>query len=66
MSKLIKKDSYPSIEVWYSNDERIGMFWILNCETHGDELNFTDKSGSDYCLECIKEMLNPKVDHDKR
>lgn len=42
-----------------SNDgnSRIGTFWELNCEKHGDTLCVTDSAGSDWCMECVKTML---------
>lgn len=62
MSKLIKIDDFTEmVEIWFTDTEKIGTFQTLECKTHGNEWHFTDKSGTDNCIECIKEMTEPKV-----
>lgn len=64
MSKLVKRDDFTDmVELWYTDDEKIGTFQTLFCEEHGNGWSFTDKSGADNCIECIKEMCEPKVDY---
>lgn len=64
MSKLVKREDFPNmIELWFTDDEKIGTFQTLQCDVHGDGWSFTDKSGSDHCIECIKEMCEPKTDY---
>lgn len=62
MSKLIRHEDFEDmVELWYTDDEKIGTFQILECETHGNGISFTDKSGADNCIECITDMFEPKV-----
>lgn len=61
MSNKVKKGEY--VELWYSDLKMVGTFQMLNCEVHGDELCFTDTSGADNCVECIKDMLELKPEH---
>jgi hypothetical protein len=57
MSYLLKDEYGPYAHLNYTDDEKIGTFWVLHCEKHGDTLSFTDKSGADNCIECIKELI---------
>lgn len=62
MSKLVvRKDFTDMVELWYTDDEKIGTFQTLFCEEHGNGWSFTDKSGADNCIECVKDMCEPKV-----
>ena len=62
MSKLVKREDFTDmVELWYTDDEKIGTFQTLFCEIHGNELSFTDKSGADNCIECIKDMFEHKT-----
>ena len=64
MSKLIVREDFTNmVEVWYTDDEKIGTFQQLFCEEHGDGWSFTAKGGADYCIECIKDMCGPKVNY---
>jgi hypothetical protein len=64
MSKLVKREDFPDmVEVWYTDDEQIGTFQTLFCEVHGNGWIFTAKGGADYCIECIKEMCEPKIEY---
>lgn len=64
MSKLIKREDFTEIvELWFSDDEKIGTFQVLDCDEHGNSWSFTDKSGADNCIECIKEICEPKVEY---
>lgn len=64
MSKLIKRDDFTDmVELWFTDDEKIGTFQTLDCMEHGTNWCFTDKSGADICIECVKEMCEPKVDY---
>ena len=64
MSKLIVRDDFTEmVELWFTDDEKIGTFSTMECEEHGTSWFFTDKSGADNCIECIKEMCEPKVEY---
>lgn len=64
MTKLIqRKDFTEMVELWYADDEKIGTFQTLDCEDHGTTWFFTDKSGADNCIDCIKDMCEPKVEY---
>jgi len=64
MSKLIKNEQFTDmVELWFTDDEKIGTFQTLFCEMHGNGWSFTDKSGTDNCIECIKEMCETKVEY---
>jgi hypothetical protein len=61
MSKLKINEQFTNmVEVWYTDDEKIGTFQTLECEVHGGTWCFTDKSGADNCIECVKEMIDEK------
>lgn len=56
MSNLKKVDGFTNlVELWYSDEEKIGTFQMLDCDTHGTALSFSDKSGADNCIDCIKD-----------
>ena len=58
MSKLVKREDFTNmVELWYTDDEKIGTFQLLECEKHGTGISFTDKSGADRCIECIKYFM---------
>lgn len=63
MSELKTTDLYQ-VQIWYTPDEKIGEFQLLDCEEHGTQLSFTDKSGADYCMACMEDkvqsLLPPK------
>lgn len=60
MSKLVKRKDFSNmVELWFTDDERIGTFQKLECDVHGTAWSFTDKSGADNCIECIKELAAP-------
>ncbi len=64
MSNLVKREDFTDmVELWYTEDERIGTFQKLECDIHGTEWSFTDKSGADNCLECVKEMCEPEAEY---
>ena len=64
MSKLVKnKDFTGMVELYNNLGEQIGTFQELECQEHGTEWHFTDSTGSDNCMSCIKEMCEPKVDY---
>lgn len=64
MSKLVVREDFTEmVELWFTDDEKIGTFQRLECEIHGTEWCFTDKSGTDNCIECIKERYEPKVNY---
>lgn len=64
MSKLIKREDFTDVvELWYTDDKKIGTFQTLECGEHGTGWFFTDESGTDNCIECIKEMCEPKVSY---
>lgn len=64
MSKLVKREDFTDmVEVWFTDNEKLGTFQTLFCETHGNGWSFTAKGGADYCIECIKEMCKPKVEY---
>lgn len=59
MSKIVKREDFTDmIELWFSDDEKIGTFQTLECKAHGTAWSFTDKSGTDNCIECIKDMAS--------
>lgn len=62
MSKLIKRNDFTDmVELWFTDDEKIGTFQNLECEIHGLGICFTDKSGADNCIECIKDKFAPAI-----
>lgn len=54
MSKRLPVDSLGRVILRNTMDELLGVFQILECEKHGNVLHFTDQSGSDNCIVCIK------------
>lgn len=64
MSNLVKREDFTDmVELWYTDNEKIGTFQTLMCKGHGNGWHFTDKSGVDNCLDCIKEMTEPKIEY---
>ena len=63
MSKLVKNKYFTNMVELYDNlgEEKLGVFQELECLEHGTEWHFTDSSGSDNCMGCIREMCEPKV-----
>lgn len=58
MSSLIDNTRFAEIELWYTSDEQLGSFSNnLECETHGSQLFFTDKSGAEWCMSCMQDRL---------
>lgn len=39
------------------------LYWVDGSGSRSRSRSFTDKSGADYCIECIKEMCEPKVQY---
>jgi len=65
MSTLIKREDFTEmVELWSNNhDKKVGVFQRLECEEHGIEWSYTDEYGTDICIECVKEMCEPKVEY---
>ena len=65
MSKLVKQVAsiQTYVQLWFTDDESLGTFQYLECEEHGTSLCFTDKSGADNCIECIKDMFETKTEY---
>ena len=54
MSKVLPVDRLGRVVLENYFGEHIGTFQSLQCEKHGDTLHFTDQTGSDHCLVCMK------------
>lgn len=57
MSKVLPVNRLGQVHIKNYFDEHIGIFQSLNCEKHGDTLHFTDQTGSDHCIICIKGKI---------
>ena len=48
-----------------SNMEQIGRFHKeCECETHGGSLHFTDFTGPDYCMVCVRVLVELETTND--
>lgn len=54
MSKRLPVDDLGRVVLKNVMGEYLGMFQNMHCEEHGDVLHFTDQSGDDNCVVCIK------------
>ena len=61
MGKLMPVDSMGRVVLRNYFDEQIGTFQELHCDSHGDTLHFTDMTGSDHCIICIKGKVAEKL-----
>lgn len=41
-----------------TNDVNYGTFSYLECQVHDTSFSFTDSTGSDWCIKCLKEKLD--------
>jgi hypothetical protein len=65
VSKIVKREDFTDmVELWFTDDEKIGTFQIMQCEEHGNVWHFTDKSGADNCIDCIKDMCEPHIKYE--
>ncbi len=64
MSELKVNDEFDEmVDLFWLGGDKIGTFSRMECDQHGTEWCYTDVSGSDHCIECIKEMCEPKVEY---
>lgn len=62
MSKLVIDKNLNQVQLVYGEDELLGTFQLLDCdECGGTSHHFTDKSGSDNCLNCIESMIQRTI-----